>query len=61
MIDQLIYLLIIAVVIGTIWFVVDYIPVPEPLNRIIKVVSMVIGAIAVIMIMLRLIGVTVAI
>ena len=37
MIQQLIYVLVIAVVAGVIWWVCDYLPVPEPLNKLFKV------------------------
>jgi len=48
MINSLIYLLVVCVVIGLVWWIVDYLPVPEPLNKLIKVVSIVIGCIAII-------------
>jgi hypothetical protein len=57
MINILITLLIIAVVVGLIWWVLDYLPVPDPLNRIAKVVSMVIAIVFVIILLLRLAGV----
>lgn len=56
MINTLIYLLIICVVIGLIWWVVDYLPVPEPLNKLIKVVSIVIGVIVIIYALLGIAG-----
>lgn len=56
MINQLIYLLIVCVVIGVVWWVVDYVPVPEPLNKLIKVVSIVIGVIIIIYTLLGLAG-----
>jgi hypothetical protein len=57
MIEQLIYILIIAVVVGLIWWVCDYLPVPGPLNRLIKVLSIVIAVIAIILVLLRMAGV----
>jgi hypothetical protein len=57
MIGQLVVLLIICVIIALIWWVCDYLPVPEPLNKLIKVVSVVIGCIAVIYILLAIAGV----
>lgn len=45
MISTLIYLLVVCIIIGLIWWVVDYMPVPQPLNKLIKVVSIVIGVI----------------
>ena len=59
MIQQLIYVLVIAVVAGVIWWVCDYLPVPEPLNKLIKVLTIVISVIAIILVLLRLAGVAV--
>jgi len=55
MLAQLIYVLIIAVVVGIIWWVCDYLPVPQPLNKLIKILSIVIGVIAIIYALLRLV------
>jgi hypothetical protein len=56
MINTLIYLLVVCVIIGVIWWIVDYLPVPEPLNKLIKVVSIVIGAIVIIYALLGIAG-----
>jgi len=56
MLGTLVYLLIVCVVIGLVWWVVDYLPVPEPLNKLIKVVSIVIGVIVIIYALLGLAG-----
>lgn len=58
MLHTLIYLLVVCVVIGVIWWVADYLPVPEPLNKLIKVVSVVIGVIIIIYALLGLAGIT---
>jgi hypothetical protein len=57
MLGSLIYLLIVAVVIGVVFWLVDYIPVPQPLNKLIKVVAIVIGVIIIIGVLLSLAGV----
>lgn len=57
MLGTLIYLLVVCVVIGLVWWVVDYLPVPEPLNKLLKVVSIVIGVIIIIYALLGLGGV----
>lgn len=59
MIGSLIYLLIVCVIIGVVWWIVDYVPVPEPLNKLIKIVSIVIGAIIIITVLLNLTGMAV--
>lgn len=56
MLSTLIYILVVAVVIGLVWWVCDYLPVPEPLNKIVKVVSMVVGCVIVIYALLGLGG-----
>jgi hypothetical protein len=56
MISLLIYLLIVCVVIGVIWWVCDALPVPPPLNKLLKVVSVVIGCIIIILALLGLTG-----
>jgi hypothetical protein len=57
MIHTLIYLLVVCVIIGLIWWIADYLPVPEPLNKLIKVVSIVIGCIIIIYALLGIAGV----
>jgi hypothetical protein len=56
MIQTLIYLLVVCVIIGLVWWIVDYLPVPEPLNKLIKVVSIVIGVIIIVYALLGLTG-----
>jgi hypothetical protein len=56
MIQTLIGLLVICIVIGMVWWLVDYVPVPHPLNKLIKIVSIVIGMIYIIYALLSLAG-----
>lgn len=56
MLNALIWLLIVCVVIGCVWWLLDYLPVPEPLNKLVKVVSIVVGMIAVIYTLMSLAG-----
>jgi L-asparagine transporter-like permease len=56
MISLLFTLLIVGVVIGLVYWVVDFLPVPEPFNKIIKVVAVVVFVIVVIYILMGLIG-----
>jgi hypothetical protein len=60
MIGILIQILVIAIVLGLIWWVCDYLPVPDPLNRIVKVVAMVVAIIAIVVLLLHLAGVNLA-
>jgi hypothetical protein len=52
MIGALITLLVIVLVVGLVYWVVDAMPVPQPLNKFIKIAAVVIGAIAIIYVLL---------
>lgn len=56
MISALLWLLVICIIIGVIWWIADYLPVPEPLNKLLKIVSVVVGVIAVIYTLMSLAG-----
>lgn len=56
MIHTLIYVLVVCIVIGLVWWVADYLPVPEPLNKLLKIVSIVIGVIVIIYALIALPG-----
>ena len=56
MLELLIYIIVVMLVIGIAWWLVDYIPVPAPLNKIVKIVIIVVGAIALIYALLGLSG-----
>lgn len=43
--NTLLYLLVVCIVISLIWWVADYLPVPPPLNKLLKIVSIVVGII----------------
>ena len=57
MIHTLIYILVVGVIIGLIWWICDYLPIPEPLNKLIKIVSIVIGVIVIIFALLSIAGI----
>jgi len=59
MLSTLIYMLCVFLVIGIVWWLIDFIPVPAPLNRWAKVIVIVVGAIFLIGILLNLGGVNV--
>lgn len=56
MIHTLIYVLVVCVVISLVWWIADYLPVPPPLNKIVKIVSVVVGIIIVIYALLAIPG-----
>jgi hypothetical protein len=56
MIQILITLIIVAVLVGLLWWVCDYLPVPEPLNKILKFAGVVIAVIVVVVLLMGLAG-----
>lgn len=57
LVNLIIYLLIIGILLGLVYWVIDAIPLPEPINRIIKIVIVVLCALIVIVLLLDLVGV----
>ena len=55
-VDGAVYLIIIGLVVGIVFWLMDYLPVPEPLNRFIKVAAILIGLVALIMVLLDVTG-----
>jgi hypothetical protein len=56
MVSALITLLVICLIAGLIYYVLDAIPVPEPINRFAKIAVVVIAALAIILMLARLAG-----
>jgi small basic protein len=56
MLTALVYLIVVGLVVGVVFWLMDYLPVPEPLNRFIKIAAILIGLIALIMILLDATG-----
>lgn len=54
MISTLVTILVIVLLVGLVYWLVDALPVPEPLNRFAKIAAIVIGAIAIILVLLQL-------
>ena len=59
MLGALISLLVIVIVIGLVYWVIDAIPVPQPLNRFAKIAVIVIGVIAIIYVLLGMGGISI--
>lgn len=57
LINLLIYLLVLGIVLAIVFWALAQIPVPEPFNRIIRVVAVVIVALIVILLLLQIAGV----
>ena len=56
MISILVYILIVAIVAGLAYWIIDVIPVPEPINRIVKVLIVVVCVLALIWLLLGVAG-----
>jgi preprotein translocase subunit SecE len=56
MIGTLIYVLVVCIIIGLVFWIADYLPVPEPLNKLLKIVAIVIGVLIIIYALLSLGG-----
>jgi multisubunit Na+/H+ antiporter MnhB subunit len=56
MINILITLLVVAIIVGLIWWVCDYMPVPEPINKIVKLIAICVGVIIIVMALLGIAG-----
>jgi glucan phosphoethanolaminetransferase (alkaline phosphatase superfamily) len=58
LINLIVWLLIVGILVALVYWVVDVIPIPQPINRIIKVVLIVLVCLVVILMLLNLIGVS---
>lgn len=56
LINALLYLIIIGLILWVIWWLIGYIGIPEPFNKVIRVLFAVIAAVIVINILLGLVG-----
>ncbi|MEJ6847535.1 hypothetical protein V3589_15105 [Sinorhizobium fredii] len=56
MISALVYLLVVAAVAALVYWAVDAMAVPEPINRIVTVVTVVVAVIVIILVVLQLFG-----
>lgn len=56
LVSFVIYVLILGVIIWLLLWLIDYVPVPQPFNRVAKVVVVVIGVLILILLLLGLVG-----
>jgi hypothetical protein len=56
MINLLLYIVIIAVVVGLAYWIIDAIPVPQPINKFAKILIIVVGVIALIYVLMGIAG-----
>jgi hypothetical protein len=57
MIQALVYLVVVLIVLGLLTWLIDYLPVPQPLNRFAKIAIVIIGALIIIAVLLSVAGV----
>jgi glucan phosphoethanolaminetransferase (alkaline phosphatase superfamily) len=58
LINLIVWLLVVGLLIALVYWVLDAIPVPQPINKIVKIVVIVLAALVVIMLLLQLVGVS---
>ena len=56
MISILITALVTALLVGLIWYVCDVLPVPQPLNKIVKLIAIIVGVLVIVFALLDLGG-----
>lgn len=54
LLNLLVYLLVVGLIVGAIHYVCDTLPIREPFNRMIKLVSVVIGVVIIVIVLLQL-------
>jgi len=57
LINLIIYIMIVAVILALVFWVIQEIPLPEPINRILRITVVVIAALVIILLLLQLLGV----
>lgn len=57
LINLIVYLLVLGILIGLVIWIVDAIPLPEPIGRLVKIAVVVLAAIVIIMLLLSLVGI----
>jgi hypothetical protein len=56
MVSVLIYVVVVCVIVALVYWLADALPIPQPLNKLVKVISMVIGCLVVVFALLSLVG-----
>jgi hypothetical protein len=56
LITLIIYLLILGIVLWLVYYVVDAIPLPEPINKIVKLAVVVLACLVIIVLLLQMVG-----
>lgn len=56
LINLIIYLLVIGILLALVYWVIDAIPLPQPINRIVKLVIVVLAVLVIIMLLLQLVN-----
>ena len=56
MISILVYILVVGLLVGLVWYVCDVLPVPHPLNKILKMIAVIVGVLVVVFALLDLGG-----
>lgn len=57
LVNLIVWLLVVGILIALVYWVVDAIPIPQPINRIVKLVVVVLAALVLILLLLQLVGI----
>lgn len=57
LINIIIYLVVVGALVGLVNYVVDHVPIADPLGRLIKIAAVVIGVLVIVIVLLNLVGV----
>jgi hypothetical protein len=56
LINLIVWLLVVGILLALVYWVLDAIPIPDPINRIVKIVLVVVACLVVILLLLDLVG-----
>jgi hypothetical protein len=56
LVNLIVYLLVIGILLALVYWVIDVIPIPQPINRIIKVIIVVLAVLVIVLLLLQLVG-----
>jgi hypothetical protein len=56
LVNLIVYLLVIGILLALVYWVIDVIPIPQPINRIIKVIIVVLAVLVIVLLLLQLVS-----
>jgi hypothetical protein len=56
LVSLIVYLLVIGILLALLYWVLDAVPIPQPINRIIKIVVVVLAVLVIVLLLLQMVG-----